>query len=209
MSGANPSGDPADPRRFSPSALRNRDPVLAALSPVLAGASLVLEVASGTGEHVCHFAAAHPGVTFQPTDPMPEAVASVDAWVAMAGLSNVRPALLLNTTALSWPVPAADVVVCLNMIHIAPWPAAIGLIAGAARVLSPGGALFLYGPFRQNGAHTAPSNAEFDADLQARNPLWGVRDLEAVAALALAAGFGPPSVQPMPANNLAVVWRKE
>jgi SAM-dependent methyltransferase len=197
-----------DPRRFAPAAARNRDPILAALRPRLPGAGLVLEVASGSGEHAIHLAAALPALTFQPSDPDPGARASIDAWAAKAGLANIRPALALDAAAADWPAAAADAVVCINMIHIAPWAACEGLVRGAARLLPAGGPLILYGPYRRGGRHTAPSNAAFDADLRARDPAWGVRDLEAVAALAAGQGFGPPEAVEMPANNLTVIFRR-
>jgi cyclopropane fatty-acyl-phospholipid synthase-like methyltransferase len=196
-----------DLRRFAPAAARNRDPILDVLRHCLPAAGTVLEVASGSGEHVVHFAAALPDLTFQPSDPDPDARRSIDAWVAASGLATIRPALALDAaTTATWP--AADAVVCINMIHIAPWAAAEGLFHGAASALPPGAPLILYGPYRRGGAHTAPSNAAFDADLRARNPAWGVRDLEAVAALAAREGFGPPAVTEMPANNLTVVFRR-
>ena len=197
-----------DPRRFAPAAARNRDPILAALRPRLPAAGLVLEVASGSGEHAIHLAAALPALTFQPSDPDPGARASIDAWAAKAGLANIRPALALDAAAADWPAAAADAVVCINMIHIAPWAACEGLVRGAARLLPAGGPLILYGPYRRGGRHTAPSNAAFDADLRARDAAWGVRDLEAVAALAAAEGFGPPEAVEMPANNLTVIFRR-
>ena len=195
-----------DPRRFAPAAARNRDPILAALRDVLPGRGVVLEVASGSGEHAVHFAAAFPALTFQPSDPDADARASIDAWAE--GVANIRPALALDAAASSWPVEGADAVVCINMIHIAPWSACEGLTRGAAAILPAGAPLVLYGPFKRGGRHTAPSNAEFDADLRARNPEWGVRNLEDVAALAAASGFGPPQVTEMPANNLVVVFRR-
>jgi cyclopropane fatty-acyl-phospholipid synthase-like methyltransferase len=195
-------------RLQSPSAARNRDPILAVLRQHLDGAHTVLEIASGSGEHVVHFAAALPGVTFQPTDPDGPSRASVDAWVAERGLANVRPALALDVTAQPWPVAEADAVVCINMIHISPWAATLGLMRGAAQVLPPGGVLFLYGPYRRGGAHTADSNAAFDANLRGRSAAWGIRDLEAVAEAAEAEGFGAPVVVPMPANNFSVIFRR-
>jgi SAM-dependent methyltransferase len=169
----------------------------------------VLEIASGSGEHTVHFARlAGPSVTFQPSDSDASARASIDAWAVASGLTNIRRALALDAASDAWPVDHADVVVCINMIHISPWASAIGLVRGAARVLPPGGLLFLYGPYRRDGRHTAPSNEAFDMDLRRRNPEWGVRDLEAVAALATTAGFEAPSVTPMPANNLSVLFRR-
>ncbi len=196
-----------DPRRHAPAALRNRDAILAVLRPLLPPCGRVLEIASGSGEHIVHFAAALPALLFQPSDPDPERRASIDAWAADAGLENIRPALALDAMAAAWPAITADAVLCLNMIHIAPWAAARGLIRHAARALQPGGLLFLYGPFRRAGAHTASSNAAFDLDLRGRDPQWGIRDLEAVAAEAKTAGFGVPEIVPMPANNLSIIFR--
>jgi SAM-dependent methyltransferase len=169
---------------------------------------LVLEIASGTGEHVVHFAAALPGLTFQPSDPSADARASIDDWVRMQGLGNVRAALALDAAGDAWPIERADAVLCCNMIHIAPWEAAIGLIAGAAHVLPAGGTLYLYGPYRREGRHTAPSNEAFDRDLRQRDPAWGVRDLEAVMSLAEDRGFGPPEIIDMPANNLSLIFKR-
>ncbi len=197
-----------DARMYSPSAERNRDPILGVLRQHLDGVRSVLEIASGSGEHVVHFAQALPAVTFQPTDPDGPSRASIDAWVAKSGLTNVRPALALDVTAQFWPVADADTVICVNMIHISPWAATLGLMRGTARVLPAGGALFLYGPYRRGGAHTADSNAAFDEDLRRRNPAWGIRDLEAVADAAKAEGFGVPVIEPMPANNLSLIFRR-
>jgi hypothetical protein len=196
-----------DPRREAPAVARNRDAILAVLRGILPARGLLLEVASGSGEHALHFAPAFPALVFQPSDPDPEARASIDAWCA--GAPTIRPALALDAAAPGWPVDRADALLCINMIHIAPWAACEGLLRGAARILPPGAPLVLYGPFRRGGAHTADSNAAFDADLRARNPDWGVRDLEAVAGAASAAGFGPPAVTAMPANNLTVAFRRE
>jgi hypothetical protein len=193
-----------DARREAPAVARNRDAILAVLRGILPARGLLLEVASGSGEHALHFAAALPGLIFQPSDPEPDARASIDAWCA--GVANIRPAVALDAAAPDWPVDRADALLCINMIHIAPWAACEGLLRGAARILPPGAPLVLYGPFRRGGAHTAPSNAEFDESLCARDPSWGVRDLEAVAAAAT--GFGPPEIHPMPANNLTVAFRR-
>jgi SAM-dependent methyltransferase len=197
-----------DARQYAPSAARNRDPIWEVLRPHLPAHGLVLEVASGSGEHTAHFAAAFPDLVFQPSDPDSGARASIDAWTAALGLTNVRPALALDAAAHDWPIAAADVVLCINMIHISPWSAAEGLMRGAGRLLSKDGVLFLYGPFRREGQHTAPSNAAFDRSLRLQNPDWGVRELEAVAALAETHGFGPPAVEQMPANNLSLVFRR-
>ena len=197
-----------DARRYAPATERNRDAILAVLERHLPARGLVLELASGSGEHVVHFAAALPGLVFQPSDPDAEARASIDAWIAAAGLGNLRPAIALDAEAAIWPIESADAVLCINMIHIAPWAAACGLVEGAACILGPGGILYLYGPFKREDRHTAPSNAAFDRDLCARDAEWGVRDLEAVAALAAAAGFAAPVIETMPANNLSLIFRR-
>ena len=190
---------PDDPRLFAPAAMRNREPLLAVLRGLLPRQGLVLEVASGSGEHCAHFAAGLPGLDFQPSDPDSAHRASIDAWCA--GLPNVRPALALDVCA-PWPAVQAAAVLCINMIHIAPWAATLGLLRGAATVLPAGAPLILYGPYRRAGIPTAPSNEEFDASLRARDPQWGLRSLEAVASAA--EGFGAPEVIDMPANNLTV-----
>jgi SAM-dependent methyltransferase len=197
-----------DPRLHAPSVERNRDPILAVLRQHLDGVRAVLEIASGSGGHVVHFARALPDIVFRPSDPDAAARASIDAWVADAGIENVRPALALDVTASPWPAIAVQAVICINMIHISPWAATLGLMRGAARVLRPGGVLFLYGPYRRGGAHTADSNAAFDRSLRERNPAWGIRDLEAVADAAKAEGFGAPTIETMPANNLSVILRQ-
>jgi SAM-dependent methyltransferase len=197
-----------DARLYAPAAARNRQPILDVLKQHLPARGLVLEVASGTGEHVVHFARGCPDLVFQPSDPDAAHRASIDAWTAALGLVNVRPAIALDVTAEVWPVAAADALLCSNMIHIAPWTAAIGLMRGAGRVLPPGGLLFLYGPYKRGGQHTARSNAAFDAGLRVQNPTWGVRDLEAVASLAADNGFAQPTIVQMPANNLSLVFRK-
>ena len=197
-----------DRRLYAPAAVRNRDAILAVLRDHLPARGLVLELASGSGEHLAHFAAQLPDLAFQPSDPDDAARASADAWAAATGAANLRPALALDATAADWPIAAADAVLCINMIHIAPWRAAGGLIAGAARILPAGGLLYLYGPFKRAGAHTAPSNQAFDASLRAQNAAWGVRDLDAVAALAASAGFAGPQIVAMPANNLSLIFRR-
>lgn len=197
-----------DHRRHAPATQRNRDAILAVLARHLPARGLVLEVASGSGEHAVHFAGALPALDFQPSDADEASRASIDAWAAAAGCVNLRRAIALDAAAARWPIAAADAVLCINMIHIAPWSAASGLVRGAARLLAPGAILYLYGPYRREGRHTAPSNAAFDLGLRARNPEWGVRDLEAVAALAASSGFAPPLVEAMPANNLSLIFRR-
>jgi Protein of unknown function (DUF938) len=192
----------------SPAVARNRDFILAVLRRALPGRGTVVEIASGSGEHAVHFAAALPQLTWQPTDPDPEARGSIAAYRAAAQLPNLLPPLALDATSPTWPLTEADAMVAINMIHIAPWAAAEGLMAGAERLLSAGGILFLYGPFREHGRHTAPSNAAFDESLRARNREWGVRDLDEVAALARRHGFALEERVAMPANNLSVVFRR-
>jgi len=198
----------SDARLYAPATQRNRDVILEILRDVLPKAGLVLEVASGSGEHCVYFASKLPDLTFQPSDPDPAKRASIDAWVAASGAANVRPALALDAASLDWPIREAAGLFCINMIHISPWAATEGLFAGAARILPTGAALFLYGPYKQHGAHTAPSNAAFDADLQRENPQWGVRDIEKVAALGIAQGFCAPAITPMPSNNFALVFTR-
>ena len=195
-------------RREAPAAARNRDPILEVLRSHLPPKGLVLEFASGTGEHVVHFASALPALSFQPSDPNDSARASIDDWVKTRGLANVRPALALDASAGRWPIDDVAAILCINMIHISPWAATVGLIEGAGALLPPGGVLYLYGPYRRAGVATAPSNEAFDADLKARNADWGLRHLEEVAALAARHGFGAPAVIEMPANNLSVVFTK-
>jgi len=193
-------------RRDAPATERNRVPILEVLRRVLPAEGLALELASGTGQHAAFFAAALPTLTWQPSDPDPILRASIAAWTE--GLPNVRPPVELDATRRPWPIARADAVLCINMIHITPWAACLGLLDGAGTVLPAGGVLYLYGPYRRGGAHTAPSNAVFDADLRARNPAWGVRDLEAVEAAATAAGFTLAEIVEMPANNLSLVFRR-
>jgi hypothetical protein len=195
-------------RREAPAVARNRQPILDVLRPHLPTHGLVLEIASGTGEHTMHFAAALPRLTFQPTDPGTDARASIDDWTTTLALANVRPALALDTTATPWPVARADAILCINMIHISPWEATLGLMRNAERVLSADGLLYLYGPYLREGHPTAPGNTAFDTDLRRRNPEWGVRQLEDVAALAGRHGFMTPAIVEMPANNLSLLFRR-
>jgi hypothetical protein len=197
----------ADDRLHAPAAQRNRGPILDVLREALPAEGLVLEIASGTGEHVAHFAANLPALTFQPSDPDSRARASVAGWIAATGLANIRPPLALDATRTPWPIARADALVCINMIHISPWEATESLFATAATLLPDGAPLVTYGPYKRGGAHTAPSNVEFDASLKATNPTWGVRDLETVAACAAKNGFCAPRIVEMPANNLTLVFR--
>jgi len=197
-----------DDRRSAAHVARNAEPIAAVLRDVLPGHGLVLEVASGTGEHAVHFARAFPKLLWQPSDPEPAALRSIEAWRAEAGLFNLLPAVSLDARAAEWPVSNADAIVAINMVHISPWSATTGLMRGAGRLLAPGAPLYLYGPYRRAGIETAPSNEAFDESLKARDPEWGLRDLEAVAEAAAAHGFALERVVEMPANNLSVIFRK-
>jgi len=201
---------PPEGARLSPSTARNRQPILEALAPWLSEGARVLEVASGAGEHARYMAQALPGVRWQPTDPDPEALVSIAAWRDASGLANLAAPLRLDVTEpASWPPGPFEAVVCINMIHISPWAATEGLMAGAARVLTPGGRLILYGPYLEAEVATAPSNLAFDESLRSRDPAWGLRDLGRVKALAADHGLAFAERIAMPANNLIVVFEKE
>lgn len=197
-----------DPRLYYPATQRNRDVILNVLRGVLPRTGVVLEIASGSGEHAVHFAQAFPGLTFQPSDPEENARQSISAWTHDSGVTNVLPPVMLDAASDHWPVAKADAILCINMIHISPWRATEGLMRNAAGLLDKGAPLYLYGPYRQAGVVTTPSNEAFDASLKAQNPAWGLRDLEVVAALAKDMGFSAPDITNMPANNLSVVFRR-
>ena len=196
-----------DDRRSAPHVARNAGPIVEVLRGVLPESGLVLEVASGTGEHSVHFARSFPNLLFQPSDPEPAALRSIEAWRAEAGLFNLLPPAALDVRARDWPVGEADAMLCINMLHISPWAAAEGLMRGAGRLLPAGAPLYLYGPFRRAGVETAPSNEAFDRDLKARDPQWGLRELEEMVAEAEKYGLALERVVEMPANNLSVVLR--
>ena len=197
-------------KRYAPATERNREPILAVLRDVLPAAGVALEIAAGSGEHAAFFAAKLPGVTWQPTDPDPDNLASIAAHRGEAALANLRAPRRLDVTEPGWARDlAADAVVCINMIHIAPWEACLGLLAGASGLLAPGSPLYLYGPYRFAGAIEAPSNADFDASLRERDPRWGVRDLDEVTRAAEAVGFTLSTVVAMPANNHSVLFRRD
>jgi SAM-dependent methyltransferase len=195
-------------RRSAPHVARNAAPIAEVLRAILPTRGLVLEVASGTGEHALHFARAFPALRWQPTDPDPAALRSIEAWRSEAGPPNLAPPLRLDAASEAWPVQAADAMLCINMVHISPWAATEGLMRGAGRLLAPGAPLVLYGPYRRTGVPTAPSNEAFDASLRARNSDWGLRDLEAVQAEAERNGLAFERLWEMPANNLTVLFRK-
>lgn len=189
-------------KRSSPAALRNRDPILAVLKEWLPDSGRVLEIAAGTGEHAVHFAAACPQLEWQPSDPDPEARASIDAWAAEDGTPNLQAAIDLDVTAPNWPVTDAAAVLAINLVHISPPEASSGLLAGAARLLPPGAPLILYGPWRVAGELLVYSNFAFDEKLKERDPRFGLRELTAFTAEAEAAGFDFAGRRDMPANNL-------
>ncbi len=197
-----------DPRLFAPATERNRHVILPVLQRVLPASGTVLEIGSGSGEHAVFFAAQLPGLVWQPSDRDPAALASIRAWVGHAGAANVREPLALDLGAEDWPFTGVDALVCINVIHYSPWASTLGLLAGAARLLPPGGVLYCYGPYRRGGRHTAPSNEAFDAWLKSRDPRFGVRDLEAVEDEAVARGLRLDEVVDMPANNFSLVFRR-
>ena len=198
-----------DLRRSAPAVGRNTAPILDVLSGILPDAGFALEVASGSGEHSLAFARAFPGLVWQPSDPDRQALASIEAWRSAEGPANLLAPVELDASSGRWPVEAADALLCINMVHISPWSATLGLLAGAKRVLRQGSPLYLYGPYRQEGLETAPSNEEFDSSLKARNPEWGLRKLEDVVEEAERNGLRLDAVVAMPANNLSVVFRKD
>jgi SAM-dependent methyltransferase len=200
-----------DLRRFAPATERNRQPILDVLRRVLPATGTVLEIASGTGEHAAYLAPRLPDLLWQPTDADPDALASIEAWRRHTAAPNLRPAIALDAATPPWPLPtglAPAAIFNANMIHIAPWAAALGLFAEAGRLLAPGAPLVLYGPFRVGGEHTAPSNAAFDESLRAREPAWGVRDRLVVAEVAARHALMLAEIVDMPANNLTLVFRK-
>jgi SAM-dependent methyltransferase len=195
-------------KETAPSAERNKGPIAEVLARVLPAQGTVLEIASGTGQHVAHFAKAFPALTFQPAEMDTGRHASIEAWGREAGLRNVKTPLAFDVMDLPWPIDHADAITCINMIHISPWEATLALFRGAGALLPPGGVLVTYGPYKKNGAHTAASNEEFDASLRSRNPSWGVRDIDDVAAAGRQEGMDLEETVAMPANNFTLVFRK-
>jgi len=194
-------------KRSAPATERNREPIAVVLRETLPERGTLLEIASGTGEHAVHFAGLFPQLLWQPTDPDPQALASIRAWRDEAGLENLLEPLRLDAAAETWPVASADAILCVNMVHISPWAATVGLMLGAGRLLGPGAPLLLYGPYRRATVPTAPSNEAFDESLRARDPEWGLRDLQAVEAEAAGRGLRLERVFEMPANNLTILFR--
>jgi SAM-dependent methyltransferase len=195
-------------KRFAPAAERNRDAILEVLRSVLPESGLVLDVASGSGQHAVYFAAALPNLEFQPTDIDPDAIRSIAVYRVEAGLPNLKPPVVLDAASDTWPVERAAAVISINMLHIAPWGAGLGLFRGAARVLAPGGPLVLYGPFVVNGDFISQSNVAFDANLRADDPRFGLREVEDVERAAIEAGFTLEALVPRPANNHMLIFRR-
>ncbi len=203
-----PGDGAAAEKRHAPATLRNRDAIAEVLADWLPATGKVLEVASGSGEHIVHFAAAFPYLDWQPSDPDPAGLTSIAAWRTEAGLANIARPLALDAAADRWPVDRADAILCINMVHISPWAATLGLFAGAARLLAAGRPLILYGPYVEPDTPTAESNLAFDANLRARNPAWGLRDMGVVKAAAANAGLTFADRRAMPANNLMLLFRR-
>jgi len=199
-----------DLRRTSPSAERNKGPILEVLTRLFptGETALVLEIACGVGTHAMHFARALPHLTWQPSDPDRESLASVAAHMKHAGLPNVNAPLSLDVRNEPWPLSACDAIFCANMIHISPWEATQALVRNAGKLLSPGGRLITYGPYFQTGVEPAAGNVSFDADLRSRNPQWGIRELDEIIALTGSLGFSRPEVVQMPANNLTLIFTR-
>ncbi len=194
--------------RHAPATQRNREGIAAVLRDELPVSGLVLEVASGSGEHAVYFASLFPALTWQPSDADASARESILAWREEEALPNLRAPLDLDAAAEAWPLSHADALLCVNMVHISPWDATLGLLDGAAAILPANGPLILYGPFLRDAVDTAPSNLAFDIDLRDRNPLWGLRHLEAVDHEAMARGLEPTRLVDMPANNIMRVYRR-
>jgi uncharacterized protein DUF938 len=197
-----------DPRQYAPATLRNRDFIVGVLRDVLPTKGVILEIASGSGEHVVHFARNFPSLVFQPSDREPDALQSIAAWVRASQVTNARAPLVLEVSQSPCPIASADGIICINMVHISPWETTLGLIRGAAAILPPTAPLYLYGPYKREGFATVSSNQAFDRSLRDHNPTWGLRDLEAVAAVTQSVGFSVPTIIEMPANNLSVVFRR-
>lgn len=200
-----------DTRIIAPAAGRNRDPILGVMRRVFPAQGKVLEIASGSGEHAVHFAAAMPGLMWQPSDPDADARASIAAWTAHENLSNIAAPLNIDVREGVWGIEGVapfDAITAINMIHISPWESTRGLFAGAARLLTSGGIVFLYGPYKRDGKHTAPSNEAFEGWLKSRDARFGVRDMSEVATVAEHCGFGLREILEMPANNFVVIFMK-
>ena len=194
--------------RSAPATTRNREPISDVLSEWLPASGMVLELASGTGEHAIHFGRRFPELEWQPSDVHPEALESIRSWRRTSGLANVREPIAIDAAAIDWPIGSAAAILSINMVHISPWSAALGLLAGAARILPKGGPLILYGPWLKDDIPTAPSNLEFDADLKRRDSEWGLRRVEEFVAAAKPHGLELTEIRSMPANNLMLLLRR-
>lgn len=195
-------------RITAPAVARNRDHILEVLRGVLPESGTVLEIASGSGEHVVHFASHFPQIEFHPTDPDERAIASIKSWMHEAALPNIVAPLMFDVSEAKWPFTKLDGIICINMIHISPWRATEALMRGASAALKHGAPLFLYGPYRRRNVPTAQSNEDFDTYLRTQNSEWGLRNLEIVSILAESVGFMTPEITEMPANNLSIVFRR-
>lgn len=195
-------------KQYAPAAERNCEPIAGILREVLPSSGLVLEVASGTGQHSARFASLFPDLVWQPSDPDPASLASIHTWREESGLPNLRAPIGLDAQDWPWPITRADAILCINMVHISPWSATLGLLRGAASLLPTGGPLILYGPYRRADVVTAPSNESFDLSLKSRNPDWGLRDLEGVSKAAEEQGLRFERLFEMPANNVTVIYRR-
>ena len=195
-------------QRSAPAALRNREPIADVLAEWLPACGLMLEIASGSGEHAIFFAERFPSIEWQPSDVHPDALTSIGAWRAAASLPNVREPLVIDARSPEWPIDAADAVLSINMVHISPWASALGLLDGAQRLLSPEAPLILYGPWLSDDVETAPTNFDFDADLKRRNAEWGLRRVEDFAAAASQRGLRLVETRSMPANNMMLLLRR-
>ncbi len=202
-----------DNRQYAPATQRNREVILDILLQVLPSQATVLEIASGTGEHSIYFAPNLKPRQWIPTDPNPMAIASITDWQKHQPSDNLAPPLQIDVTATDWHQRLINqdikAIVNINMIHIAPWQACVGLMTGARELLPVNGILYLYGPFKQNGKHTSESNIEFDASLRYQNPEWGVREIEEVIAIAASQNLALKEIKPMPANNLSVIFERQ
>jgi hypothetical protein len=201
-------GDSGEAKRYAPATQRNREVIAEVLARILPHQGTVLEIASGTGEHLIHFAQTFPHLNWQPSDYDDAGLCSIGAWSAEAGLPNILPPLRIDAISADWPPISAEAILCINMVHISPWQATQGLLAGAGRLLAAGAPLYLYGPYRQHGVALSEGNVSFDDSLKQSNPDWGLRYVEDVAALGVEAGFKLERIEPMPANNLSLIFCK-
>ena len=195
-------------QRHAPATLRNRDAIVEVLRAILPDRGTILEIASGTGEHIVYFGRTFPCLTFQPSDPDPACCQSIAAWTRREAVANVLPPLQLDAQAAQWDIAKPAAILCINMVHISPWESSIGLFEKAGKLLDTGAPLFLYGPYLRDGVETAPGNLAFERSLKSRNLRWGLRDVADMDALAAKNGFSRESLIEMPANNISLIYRK-